>query len=649
MSRDEEATVQTLKTYREAISAIIQQHRGQVVNSPGDKLLSEFPSVVDALRCGWDIQQEINTRNKPLPDDRRMVFRIGINLGDVVEEEGRLYGDGVNVAARLESLAVAGGISISGTVYDHVKNKLPFRYEYQGEQSVKNIPERVRIYRVRMGPEEGGKALAQKRLGMSPLRWTAFIAGMVLIFAAGILLIRNFCYRPAPLEPVSMEKMAFKLPDKPSIAVLPFVNMSDDPEQEYFSDGITEGLITDLSKISGLFIIARNSTFVYKGKPVKIRQVAEELGVRYVLEGSVRKFREQIRVNAQLIDATSGHHLWAERYDGRLSDVFALQHKITQQIFAALAVRLTSSERKQITRNDTDNINAYDSFLQGWNYYRKNTPDDWAKAVSFFEKSIELDPDYSLASAAIALIYWKSTRTADAALASNLAVHGNIFEATLRARENLQRAMKKPSSISYQVGALMYLYRRQYEKAIAEAERSISLDNNSADNLYTLAYVLIAAGRMQEAVEIINQGLRHDPHNIAQPLYLLGMVHFALGQLEDAVSLIERALKHNPELPRYAPILPVAYALLGHDLKSRAALDDYKKVFNNIFTITTVINWSFPFKAPEVVDRLADGLFKAGLPRQNSGYYNYFQENELTGEEIAELVFDRKTTGFIWS
>jgi TolB-like protein/Flp pilus assembly protein TadD len=575
-----------------------------------------------------------------------MIFRIGINLGDIIEDEGGLYGDGVNVAARLESLAETGGISISGTVYDHVKNKLPFRYEYLGEQSVKNIPEPVRVYRVIMEPEEAEKRIIPKRPGMSPLRWSAVIAGIVLVVAVGALIVRNFFYRTAPQESVSMEKMAFKMPDKPSIAVLPFVNMSDDPEQEYFCDGITEDLITDLSKISGLFVIARNSTFVYKDKPVKIRQVAEELGVRYVLEGSVRRSRGRIRVNAQLIDATTGHHLWAERYDGQLTDIFALQDNLTRQIIAALTVRLTSNEQKQLSRQDTDNIDAYDNFLQGWNHYRKNTPDDWAKAISFFEKSIKLDPDYGQAYAANALIFWKSTRTADAAMGTNLAVGGNFYEATLQARENLQLAIKKPSSISYQVGALMYLYRRQYEKAITEAERSITLDDNNTDNLYTLAYILIAAGRTQTAVENINRGMRHDPHNIAQPLYLLGMIHFARGQFEDAVNLIERALKHNPRLPRYAPILAAAYAHLGHDPKARAALDDYKKVFMNIFTITTVINWYFPFKEPKVVDRLANGLLKAGLPPSHSGYYNYFQENGLTGEEIRVLVSGRKIMGF---
>ena len=327
MRDDEEATVRDLAAHRVLITEIIQQHNGRVVDSPGDNILAEFVSVVDAVNGAIKIQQEIKKSNTGIPEDRRMEFRIGINLGDVIEEDERIYGDGVNIAARVEGLSATGGISISGTVYEHIKDKLLLGYHYLGEQNVKNIPEPVLVYQILTAPEAAGKVIGEEKPKARKLRWAAFSVLALIIIVAGALAIWKYYFHPQ-IEPASLDKMAFPLPDKPSIAVLPFVNMSDDPKQEYFSDGITEDLITDLSKISGLFIIARNSTFVYKGKPVKIRQVAEELGVRYVLEGSVRKAENRVRINVQLIDATTGGHLWAERFDRHYKDIFELQDEV---------------------------------------------------------------------------------------------------------------------------------------------------------------------------------------------------------------------------------------------------------------------------------------------------------------------------------
>jgi TolB-like protein len=331
MGEDEAATVQTLKTYREVMASHIQQHRGRVVDSPGDNLLAEFGSVVDALDCAVKIQHELKAKNSELPEQSRMEFRIGVNLGDVIEDEERIYGDGVNVASRVEGLAEGGGICISGTAFDQIAKKLPLGYEYLGEQTVKNIEKPIRVYRVLMDPEAAGKVIGEKRPISRHWRWAA----VALIVVVGALVIWNFYFRP-PFEPASVERMAFALPDKPSIAVLPFVNLSEDPKQEYFSDGLTEEIITALSKVPKVFVIARNSTFSYKGKPVKVNQIAEELGVRYVLEGSVRKAEDRVRITAQLIDAIKGHHLWAERYDRDLKDIFAIQDEITKEIIAAL-------------------------------------------------------------------------------------------------------------------------------------------------------------------------------------------------------------------------------------------------------------------------------------------------------------------------
>lgn len=576
MSQDERSTIRTLTAYKEALTILIQEYKGRVVDSPGDNLFAEFGSVIDAVNCAVEIQRELAERNAELPLARQMEFRVGINLGDVVEEEGRLYGDGVNIAARVEGLAEGGGICISGTVHDHVKNKLGLEYEYLGEQTVKNIPEPVRVFRVLSLPGASAYRVVEAKKGEGK-KWrsVSLAIAFVLVIGAAAGTIWHFYFRLS-VEPASVDKMAFALPDKPSIAVLPFTNMSDDPSQEYFADGMTEDLITDLSQMSGLFVIARNSTFVYKGSPVKIRQVAEELGVRYVLEGSVRKAGEKVRINTQLIDATTGHHLWAKRYDGNLGDIFALQDKVAQKIVSALRVKLSVSEQGLIDQKETDNIAAYDAFLQGWKFYRRNTTEDWVKAISHFKKAVGLDPNYSRACAAIALIYWRYSRTSRPFLSgSELGV--DYHEARARAHEHLNLAMRKPTSISYRVGASMALYRRQYAKAIAGAEHAIDLDPNDVDGIYTLAYILMAAGKPDRAVELIKKGMRLDPHNVAQPLYLLGMGHFVRGQLEEAASLIERALTHNPKLPRLAPFLPAALAHLGQERKAQAALENFKK------------------------------------------------------------------------
>jgi adenylate cyclase len=397
MREDEVATVDTLKAYREAMSGLIQEHRGRVVDTPGDNLLAEFASVVDAVQCAVEVQRELRAKNVELPESRRMDFRIGVNLGDVIQEEERIYGDGVNVAARVEGLADGGGICISGTAFDHVRTKLSVGFEYLGEQTVKNIPEPVRVYRVLIEPELAGKVIGEKRVGFRQWQWVAMVVAVLV--GAGAVMIWDLYQRKRtpPVEIASVERMAYPLPDKPSIAVLPFENLNRDPEQEYFVDGMTDDLITDLSKISGLFVIARNSAFTYKGKPVKIRRVAEELGVRYVLEGSVRKADNRVRINAQLIDATTGGHLWAERYDGEMGDVLTLQDRITGKIVAALAVKLKAGEQEQIARKYTDNEAAYDAFLQGRAHYVRRTPDDFAKAVRYFKKAIELDPNYGRA------------------------------------------------------------------------------------------------------------------------------------------------------------------------------------------------------------------------------------------------------------
>jgi len=359
MGENEAETVKTLTSYRKIMAELIQQHRGRVIDSPGDNILAEFGSVVDAVQCSVAAQNEFKARNAELPENRRMVFRIGVNLGDVIEEENRIYGDGVNIAARLEALAEPGGICISKTAFDHIESKLPLGYQFLGEQTVKNIAKPVGAYKVLMEPRvlpvEETKRAKEVTLWQRKPVLAGAVAVLVVIVA---LAVWNFYLRVPRIEPASKDKMAFPLPDKPSIAVLPFANMSGDPKEDYFSDGLTEQIITSLSMVPRLFVVARNSTFVYKGKAVKVQTVAEEQGVQYVLEGGVQKSQDRVRITAQLIDAIKGHHLWSERYDRELKDLFALQDEIVRQIMTAVQVKLTEGEYASVTAGGTSNLKA---------------------------------------------------------------------------------------------------------------------------------------------------------------------------------------------------------------------------------------------------------------------------------------------------
>ena len=502
MREDEEATVRTIKTYREVISSVAQKHRGEVVDSPGDNILAEFASVVDSVRSAVEVQEELKARNAELPENRRMEFRIGINLGDVIHEEERIYGDGVNVAARVESLADAGGICVSRSAYDQVKDKLTLGYEHLGEHSVKNIPEPVRVYRVLMEPEDAGKVIGEKRVEPKRGKRIALAVAIVLLLAVGGLLI----WRTAspPIEAASVEKMAFPLPDKPSIAVLPFDNLSDDPKQEYFSDGLTEQIITNLSKLPSLFVIARNSTFTYKGKPVKVKQVSEELGVRYVLEGSVQKSGDRVRITSQLVDAITGHHLWAERYDRELGDVFALQDEITMKVLTALQVKLTGGEQVRIAARNTDNIDAYLKLIQAAHHLRKTHQEGNIMARKLGEEAIALDPNFSNPYKLLAM-----THLMDVWFGWSKSPRESFKKAVELAEQSLALDNTNANTVAL-VGHLSVM-KRQHEKAIVEGERSIALEPNSANSYMLLATTLRFSGRAAEAIPLLKKAIRLEP------------------------------------------------------------------------------------------------------------------------------------------
>jgi TolB-like protein/class 3 adenylate cyclase len=474
MREDEEATIRTLTTYRTAMTGLIQQYRGRVVDSPGDNILAEFTSAVDAVNCAVEMQRELAERNAELPESRRMEFRIGVNVGDVVEEGERIYGDGVNIAARMEGLAEGGGICISGTAYDQVKHKLGLEYEYLGEQEVKNIAEPVPAYRVLSFPGAAAhRVVKAKRAVRKTWRNTIVAIAAILVVGAAVA-VWHFYFRSPPMEVASVERMTFPLPDKPSIAVLPFVNMSGDPEQEYFSDGLTEEIISALSKVPKLFVIARNSTFTYKGKPVKVQQISEELGVRYVLEGSVRKAKDRVRITAQLIDAITGHHLWSERYDRELKDIFAIQDQITMSIMTALRVKLTEGDLARPLEKGTNNLEAHTKYWQAREHVRRRTREDNAAAHRILREAIALDPEYAPLYSLLALTHMMDI----------------ILKKTKSPRQSLTKAMKlaqksisMDNSLHHAHAVLGWLYTmaRQHDMGIAECEKAVALSPNAAD------------------------------------------------------------------------------------------------------------------------------------------------------------------------
>jgi adenylate cyclase len=523
MAEDEAATVKTIATYREIMSSLIKQHRGRVVDSPGDNVLAEFSSVVDAVQCAVAVQNEIQTKNADLPDNRRMEFRIGVNLGDVIDEEDRLYGDGVNIAARLESLADPGGICVSKTAFDQIETKLPLGYEYLGEQSVKNIPKPVGAYRVLMRPDAAGKVIGEKRFLGRFSRKAALVAIVILVVVAGALVGWNiYLQQSKKVEPASVDKMAYPLPEKPSIAVLPFDNLSGE------------------SKVPYIFVIARNSTFAYKGKAVKINQIAEELGVRYILEGSIQRSNDNLRITVQLIDAITGHHIWAENYDRKLTDIFALQDEIAMKIMAELQVKLTAAMLGRLHAIKTTSIKAYEKYLKGVEYLWRRTEADVLEARKLAQEAISLDPEYG---AAYLLLGWTHLddiwfhRTKDRAK-------------SLQTAEQLaHKAIElsgKDAAIHRLLGSV-FMLRGQYDKAIIEVEKAVELSPNSADYYFIYGMILREAGRLDEAIPVLQKAIRLNPITPINYLNNLAWAYFGKQQVEEAIPLWNRTIERNPD------------------------------------------------------------------------------------------------------
>jgi adenylate cyclase len=607
MSEDEAATVRTITAYREVMSTLIQQHRGRVLDSPGDNILAEFGSVVDAVQCAVAVQKEFKARNAELPENRRMEFRIGINIGDVIEEEERIYGDGVNIAARLEGLADRGGICISRTAFDHIESKLPLGYEYLGDQTVKNIAKPVGAYRVLMEPRVTVAETSEEKEAGLMRRPKAILAAIVaLLMVAGAVTIWHFFLRPSPppAEVVSEQTPALELSDKPSIAVLPFDNISGDPDQEYFSDGITEEIITALSKVPRLLVIARNSSFTYKGKSVKVQEVGRELGVRYVLEGSVRKAGDRVRISAQLVEADRGNHLWAERYDRNLKDVFALQDEITMKILMALQVKLTEGEQARVFGKGTENHEAYVKVLQGREHIYRMNKEGIALARQSFEEAVALDPKFAVAYTHLAWTYL---------LEVLIGFSDSPGQSMARAFELAQKALALDESLgdAHALLGSIYLVQRQWEKAVAEGERSVALNPNSADNIGILGMTLNNVGRPEEAVALLERAKRLNPIPPDWLLENLATAYRMTGRYEEAIAELNKVLHRNPDYAGAWLNLAAIYSSLGQEEEARAAAAEVLRLEPR-FSLEHFAQ-TLPLKNQATKERYIDNLRKTGL------------------------------------
>jgi len=605
MGEDEDSTIRTLTAYRDLMSTLIQKHRGRVVDSPGDNLLAEFGSVVDAVRCAVEIQEELRVRNDELPENRRMEFRIGINLGDVVEEGERIYGDGVNIAARVEGLAEGGGICISGTVYDSIKNKLSLSYEPMGEHTVKNIKEPIRVYRMRIGPEAAVPAIGDEKKGLKPWNRTALAAVAVLVLAAGAWAIWHLYFRPPPIEPASVKKMAYPLPDKPSIAVLPFDNLSGDAGQDYFSDGITEEIITALSKTPNLFVIARHSTFMYKGKPVKVQRISEELGVRYVLEGSIRKSADRVRITAQLIDALKGHHLWAESYDRDLKDIFKLQDEITKKIITALEVKLTVGEQARMWAKGTNNLDAYLKLLAARENLALSPKEGNVRARQLAKEAIDLDPQYAVAYATLGFTHMYDVW---------LGTTNSPKQSIVKAIGLVQKCISLDGSIGKAHGllGLLYTMTERYEDGISEARKGVALEPNSDLALNYLGLTLRFGGKSEEAIPVIKKAIRVNPFAPGMYFFNLGLSYLNLGQYEEAVKACKEAAAREPNNLFAQLSLTAAYVLSGRKEAARRTAAEVLRI-DPAFSIEGYSK-TLKYKRQADKEHIINSLQGAGLP-----------------------------------
>jgi adenylate cyclase len=604
MQKNEYWTIKAIVDSRSLMSECIAQYKGRVVDAPGDNLLAEFASVVDAIECAVEIQRKLKSIHASQPNGHKLKFRIGVNLGDIVQQNDRIYGDGVNIAARIESLAEPGGIFISHTAYDQVKNKLEVGYEYMGEHSLKNIAEPVRVYRVLENPENSGKVIGAKKAKLRGRKLGILAAAVILILVSITITFWHLSLRSVQQSEKfdSKHKMASSLSEKPSIAVLPFKNIGGDPGQEYFSDGITNDIISDLSKFSELSVLASNSVFAYKGKPVTVQKVNQELGARYILGGSVQKENDKIRVNAQLIDATSGHNIWAERYYRDMKNVFALQDDIVQAIVTTLAVKIDTEERKRVMRKDTENFEAYDYVLRGWEYYLRSTRSENTKAQHMFEEAIALDHRYATAYVGLGQTYM-------AEFAYGWTEFSN--QALQRAHDLAQKALNidETTSSAHALLGEVFRYRMQYDLAIREYKRAIELNPNDANSHAELGAIMNYSGKTDLAIKELETSFSFNPHMRPSNYMQLGLAYYLKGRYDDAIETLEQGLSWYPTDVFINIPLAAAYAKVGR-LKDAERVATKVRKFRPFFEVD---NYGTAFINQTDRSKIVDGLRKAGL------------------------------------
>lgn len=608
MGADEVGTLSALKALRrELVKPKEIQYRGRTVKLMGDGALMEFSSVVDAVEFAVEVQVAVAKRNAELPEERRIVYRMGINIGDIIVEGDDIHGDGVNVAARLEGLCDPGGICIARSVFNQVKGKLDLTFEYLGEKKVKNIAEPVTVYRIMLDEKAAELTtpitvpIPKKPRG----RWP-YIAAVIVLGAFGITGLVWWQPWAPDAEPPSIARMAFSLPEKPSIAVLPFDNLSRDPEQEYFADGLTEDIIANLSKIPNLFVIARNSMFTYKGKPVKVQQVAEEMGVRYVLEGSVRKADDRVRVTAQLIDAITGNHVWAERYDREAKNIFALQDEITLNIAAALQVELTEGDQENVRLGrGTTSLEAWSYATRALKFFRQFTKEEMARARSLIERAVELDPQYAAAWSFLGWTHWHDARWGWSA---------SRAQSLQKAAELGQKALALDGSLplTYQLLGSISLMNREYDDAIAHHEKAVALDPNGADAMAILGFTLTYAGRPGEATNLLQKAMRLSPYYPSWYLSTLGRAYRLTGRYDEAIVALKGAIERNPNFLHPHVVLAAAYSDAGKVEDARAEAKEILRI-DPKFSIHDFAK-ALPYKDPIILEHLNVALRKTGLP-----------------------------------
>jgi len=564
MGADEADTVRSLKEHQAVVLPMIIEHGGRVIDTAGDGILAEFGSVVNAAECAVAIQRTMVERNAGVEETRRMRFRIGINQGDVVFDDTRVYGDGVNVAARLENLAEPGGICISRRVYEDISGKMQLAFVDLGEQQLKNIAQPVRVYRV------SDEQLAAARVAAKP---------------------------------------ALALPDKPSIAVLPFTNMSGDPEQEYFADGMVEEIITGLSRFRWLFVIARNSSFTFKGRAVDAKQVGRELGVRYLLEGSVRKSANRVRIAGQLIDASSGAHLWADRFEGVIENVFELQDQVTASVVGAIAPRLEQAEIERARRKPTESLDAYDLFLRGQANVYKWTRKENEEALRLFYQAIERDPNFSAACAAAASCFtrrksfgWVIDREKEIAEARRLARHA-------------LKSGKDDAAVLADAGLALAYAAGDLDDGAAFLDRALLINPNLAWAWSDSGWVKLWLGEPDRAIEHFAQAIRLSPIDPALFSMQLGTAHahFYAGRYDEALTWANMALREVPDSPLALRIAAASSALAGHDEEAKCLIARLLEI-DPALRISNLQNVLGPYRQPEYPAKYADALRKAGLP-----------------------------------